>query len=291
MASTHTGHRDAIAFNFLTANAHLSQHSAGVPQQFPPVVSGHHAVGQESMQVSPIAISQTPNSTRPATGLISPKRGGDSVNGMFANQRRGSSKRQRLDLTIETATPADWSTQYSQQPNHFRAVTPQRSSAMNSVDYGSTGIPLSAGSLDRSRSNSNAIPGYLPRSQAPWTALPQEQNYSQARGCHETASQQNVAPNYDTRRPSSFSVASQHMPSASSGYDSRFSSLSGVAGLPYGTAERMNPYYPIRQPFEATTAKPKQSSDGRFSLVVQQQPERARLCSFKEENDTSEYAR
>lgn len=294
MASNHTGQRDAMSFNFPTANGHLSQDPAGVPQQYPPVASSHHTVGQESMQVSPVAISQTPITTRPATALVSPKRGGDPVNGMFEDQRRGSSKRQRLDLTIETATPASWTNQYSQQPNHFRAATPQRSSAVNSVDYGSTGVPLSAGSLDRSRSNSNAIPGYLSRSQAPWTALSQEPNYSQARGYDEAPTNSNVAPShdgsYDSHRPSSFSLASQHMPSASLGYDSRFSSLSGVAGLPYGAAERMNPYYPVRQPFDVTTAKPKQSSDGRFSLIVKQQPERARLCSFKEENDTSEYA-
>ncbi|GHJ86791.1 hypothetical protein NliqN6_3193 [Naganishia liquefaciens] len=281
MAPMQTRQGESTVFSFPTANGPLPQNPADVTRPFTSVSNR-----QEPSQVSPITVSQTPIMTRPATGLISPKRGGDRVNALFNNKRRGFSKRQRLDLTIETATPTKWADQYSQQPNYYRAASPRQSSVINSMDYGSTGIPLSASSLDRSRSNSNAIPGLMPRLQAPWTALPQEPNYSHARFHDESTQHFHAPPFFESQRHSTFSNSSQNLPTSSSGYDSRFSSLSNVAGLSYGAAQRMNPYDQTRQSFDVTAAKPKQLSDGRFSLIVQQQPERARLCSFKEENDT-----
>lgn len=287
MTPTNTGNGDAMAFNFPAVSNHVSRHSVGISQPFSSATNGYHATHQEPMQTSPIPVSQVPTSMGSPAGLISPKRVADSVNGMYGNQRRGSSKRQRLDLTIKTELSNSGASQYSHQPSHFRAATPQGSSAMRSIDRGSIDVPMSASSLDRSRSSSTAVPGYMPMMQAPWMSQPQSSNYAHNQGYGGPSSVFNIPAGYDSQRSGAFPIPTQSMPSASMRYESRFPSASGMNGLVYGAGERMNSCYPIRQTLDSTLVKPKQTSDGRFVLVVKQQPERARLCSFKEENDTS----
>jgi hypothetical protein len=275
---------EAMAFNLSGINGHVSQQSVGFSQPFSFAANGYHAVSQEPMQTSPIAVSQT------SAGLISPKRVAESLNGIYGHQRQGSSKRQRLDLAINTELSTSRSSQYSQQPNQFQAATSQRSSAMNSVDYGSGDGPMSANPVDRSRSNSHAVSGNLPPVQTPWTTQLHTQTFAHGQGYGGPSSVSNMPPGYDSQRPGAFTMPPQNTHSATARYDHRLASSLGINVLTHGAGEHMTAFHPNRQPLDLTMATPKQSSDGRFLLVMKQQPERARLCSFKEENDTSKHS-
>ncbi|KAJ9094415.1 hypothetical protein QFC21_005954 [Naganishia friedmannii] len=278
------------------------------------------ALGSGSYQPeqSSTGIAEQPSLTSPQTAfafaISSPKRQGGVQSGQSAKHgRTGSSKRQRLDLSIST-DPS-----YSQTRNQQGLTTtgqqqyqcyqfPQFGSA--TMPYGNSMNPpssadsqyqadmsMSDGNISCSRSSSMAMAGNQ-------SIL--ENNHHSASTFHITQSQQ-LSPgsvgNGDAQSvpgPRRNNSVTQ-MPSQGAMQIPSYASATSpsTAGMPvngfYLGQGGFNSAYSMMQPIPApilSNGPPTKRSlhpdmNAMFTLVMRQQPERARLCSFKEENDTT----
>ncbi|KAJ9119566.1 hypothetical protein QFC22_003275 [Naganishia vaughanmartiniae] len=261
--------------------------------------------------------TEQPTLTSPQTtfafAISSPQREADGHPGQSAKHARsGSFKRQRLDSSISTDSP------YSQVRNRQPLATGQQqyqyshvsqpgSAVMShamSVNPPSSGdsqvqahMSMSDGNMRYSRSSSTVMAGnqlLFSNNQHPAqtfqnTHLEQFSPGSGNNGGDAQSGQGQYRNNsFSQRQPESGMQISSHAP-----VTSPLMSTMPVSELflPHGG---FNSTYSMARPVpapvipneNASSMSLGSNSNAGFTLVMRQQPERARLCSFKEENDT-----
>lgn len=306
-----------LPFDMSAVSNNPSVQIAGLSEQRPISMNGLMArpssmqsvLSQDNMHASLLQGSQAFSSTMFSTVLPSPKRAADGSVGMYANESlQRSSKRPRLNMSIHS-TQVDPSgsltSQHVRQSNEVGAMSPQDSTALNSAvqdttpmssDGGALGVSTSANALPSTISVSTSLSGHPSLSMH--GCSPQAQNPSIAQHHpFRTPSAITTPSSYDSYRHGSVSLNHLNMAYMATAQDRRLSSTTSSTAIPspidsYHTnaaPEGYNSLYSMRQLLDSSMMKPRHMNDGRFTLVVKQQPERARLCSFKEENDTSEH--
>lgn len=250
-----------------------------------------------------------------AFAISSPKREADVHSGQFAKHNRsGSFKRQRVDLSISTDLP--YTQTHNQQPpttmgqqQHQYGHLSQPGSAVfphamsmnppsSANSQSQADMSMSDDNVNSSRVNSLASAGNQPllgNTSHLTQAFQNAQLHQFSPGSVGNGDTQPVQPSF---RHNSFPQMQPQSPMQISSYTPVMSSLTSsmpVNGSSLGQSV-FNPAYSMTQPISAPSMSNgpdiRKSSDpninARFTLVMRQQPERARLCSFKEENDTSQ---
>lgn len=245
-------------------------------------------LSQENMIASPMQGVQG-TAYMFSTMFPSQKRAADGAIGVFGDETaQGVSKRPRLNVSIHSMQTDSQSAQTSPhtlQGDMNPTMTPLESTGIN---------PAFQAAVPISRSNSMAIPGHQTAPMDIYSPHMQDSSFSQQHP-FRTPSVISMNPGYDLQRHGSFSASNQNMPFTVTPYDHQVSSMTSSVGFPpsvnpygvKGAPEGFSPFHPLHQPLPTPMVQHGHLNDGRFTLVVKQQPERARLCSFKEENDTS----
>lgn len=269
------------------------QHSMPTNGYVPRPISMQSIHGQENLLGSPMqGIQGTTNAMHP-TAYSTQKRTAEGSTGPFGYEvAEGFSKRPRLNVSIHAMqmdSPSAQTSPRTIQPNMRTAMTPIDSAGDQSAFRAATPI---------SRSNSMVMTGQQSTPMTMYSAQMQDPSFMHQHS-FRTPSVASIPSRSDLQRPGEFSTSHQDVPLAATPFDRKLSSTASSAGFPPSAhpysikamPEGFSPFHPLRQPLTTAVLQQGHVNDGRFTLVVKQQPERARLCSFKEENDTSMFRR
>lgn len=243
---------------------------------------------QENMLGSPMqGLQGTTNATFP-TFFSSQKRAADGPMGVLGEEgAEVFNKRPRLNVAIHAMQMDTSSAQTSPFTLHSNT-----NSTMAPID--SAPNPVFSAAMPISRSNSMVMPGQQSTTMALYSPQMQGASFAQHHP-FRAPSVVSIPSSLDYHRQGALPTSNQNMPLATTPLDRKLSSTASSAGfLPSvvshnakAALEGFSPFHPARQPLTNAVIHHGHVNDGRFTLVVKQQPERARLCSFKEENDTS----
>jgi hypothetical protein len=283
-----------LPFEMSSISGHFPPQPTGMAHESPIPMRGmtrptsmQSVLSQESMLASPMQGVQGPATMFPVV-FPSHKRAADGPIGMFGTDAdQESPKRPRLNVSIHAMQRNSPNVHTSPHtlPAHMNAMmTPLESAGIN-LTFPAT-VPIS-------RTNSMVIPGHQSTPMTIFFPQMQEPPFAQHHSLREPSN--NKLRSYDLQRNNSSSASNQKLPFMGTPYDRKISSTASSVGFPPSAnpyvaktlQEGFSPFHPLRQPLATSLIQHGHINDGRFMLVVKQQPERARLCSFKEENDTS----
>lgn len=284
-----------LPFEMSSVSGQFPPQPTGMAHQSPIQMNGfmtrptsmQSVLSQENMLASPMQGVQGPATMFPAE-FPSHKRAADGPIGMFATGAvQEFHKRPRLNVSIHAMqrnSPSLQTTPYTVPAGINTTMAPLESAGIN---------PTSQASVPVSGTNPIAIPAHQSTPKNIYS--PQMQEAPFALYHPSRAPSNNIPPSYDLQRHGSFSTSNQNMPLIGMPYDRKISSTASSVGFPpsvnsysvKAVPEGFSPFHPLRQSSATPLIQHGHVNDGRFMLVVKQQPERARLCSFKEENDTS----